>query len=1144
MKHKLLLKSLFLLCALIVGSGTSWAEETVYSTCKFGIGYGTSNNYTSTWTTTNGNFSWSVSNGNTNYVAKTPSSWDYVKFGRKNNASVGTITTSASYPVAITKVDVTITAVTTSNINSIKLYTSSNNSTWTEVGSYTVGTGTKSVSLQSPTANLYYKIEFDCASGGSNGLVSVSQVDYYYETGGGSLTTSDLAITGAPVALNFDLYNNSSAQAVSYTTSSTGAVTVSGGTGYVTTSVNTGTKTVTVTPTAVTPSAQTITISQEADATYAAGSATFTVTITNSTPVQLTPPTLTASPSNNTVTLEWEAISNASSYTIQYADNESFTGATTITNATSPKEITGLTNGTTYYFKAMSVGNGNNYLSSNYGDAVSAIPNNVVKITITQDQLTDFTNSYAWYDWTAGGVSGKAYAYKSSGMQFNSGKDGYWIYNTSAIPGTITSVKMVKASTGTDRNWTLSAGTSAISTPDDVDGNQIGDDPLTVGTSGTTWDVTDSYNYFCLIVSGGATVISSIEISYIPTPTITIESNSLTVPDYVAGTAEPDYATLTVNGSNLTADITLSLGNNSNFEMSTDLETWTKSLTLSETDGSVTDAEVAIRLKADLTKGEYNGTLTLSSTDATDVVINLTGSVTGQTYTVTYDANGGTGTMTDNNSYEEGDDVTLLDNIFSAPEGKMWSSWVVTNASSQSVTVTDGKFTMPASNVTVTAQWTVIPTYTAHFSINGFIDNDDDCTVAEDVAITFPSVTAPTGFTFMGWTTSTINGSQNAAPETLVTSANMGSADVNYYAVFAVGTESGEGTIELTNSTIQNNRTGKTSYGTYTIGDWSGKFMINKNGETYSLQIGRNASSSAGAYNSHLTTPECASNIKSITINTNNNTVSGRTFYLCSADNLGTASSGTYGSGSTSAANGSVTINITGNTKQFHIYPDGTAYIASVSLTYSTLSYSAYCTSIPTHETVSVTSAGYATYVSDHDLDYSNVDGLKAYKATVNGTAITFTKVTTVPAGEGVLIQANADSYNIPILVANQAAWAAEANAFIRGTGAAVATGSGPYNYILNKVNGVVGFYKANGQTVATNRAYLQSTAPVEQVALHLDGETTAIDALNDERESLYDGAIYDLSGRLITNGQSSMVNVQSLPKGIYIQNGKKFIVK
>ena len=99
-----------------------------------------------------------------------------------------------------------------------------------------------------------------------------------------SKTPSDLALTDAPVSLNFDLHNNSGAQTVSYTTSSTGAVTVSGAASYVTTDVNSSTKTITVTPTAFSYSAQTVTVSQAEDDTYAAGSATFTVNVADSTP--------------------------------------------------------------------------------------------------------------------------------------------------------------------------------------------------------------------------------------------------------------------------------------------------------------------------------------------------------------------------------------------------------------------------------------------------------------------------------------------------------------------------------------------------------------------------------------------------------------------------------------------------------------------------------------------------------------------------------------------------------------------------------------------------------------------------------------------------------------------------------------------
>ena len=79
-----------------------------------------------------------------------------------------------------------------------------------------------------------------------------------------------------------------------------------------------------------------------------------------------------------------------------------------------------------------------------------------------------------------------------------------------------------------------------------------------------------------------------------------------------------------------------------------------------------------------------------------------------QLYAVTYDNNGGEGTMTDSNSpYAEGAEVTLLANAFTEPENKVFGSWVATynDGEVKTLTITDGKFTMPAFPVTVTAQW-------------------------------------------------------------------------------------------------------------------------------------------------------------------------------------------------------------------------------------------------------------------------------------------------------------------------------------------------------------------------------------------------------------------------------------------------------
>ena len=120
----------------------------------------------------------------------------------------------------------------------------------------------------------------------SSNQVRATSIVVTYTTGSGSsLEDNDLALS--TTSLVFDLYDDASAKTFSYTTSSTGAVTVSESE-FVDTYVDAENKTITVTPKKKTSSAQTITVSQAADDTYAAGSATFTVTIDDSTPAQAT----------------------------------------------------------------------------------------------------------------------------------------------------------------------------------------------------------------------------------------------------------------------------------------------------------------------------------------------------------------------------------------------------------------------------------------------------------------------------------------------------------------------------------------------------------------------------------------------------------------------------------------------------------------------------------------------------------------------------------------------------------------------------------------------------------------------------------------------------------------------------------------
>lgn len=246
---------------------------------------------------------------------------------------------------------VTITADSGYSIQSVTYEASSTGNYVTNAEGATVSPDvTPTVSGKNVTWTLSNVSEFTFKPSAQTRANSISIT--YTSAGSSSLEDSDLALTSAPVTLNFDLYSSKEAQTVSYTTSSTGAITVSESE-YIEATVNSASKTITVTPVKKTPSAQTITVSQAADANYKAGTVTFTVSITDSTPyvqpteIEITPNFTfwgkTAQFSGNTydslsgskdnVTLAWNK-GNGSTYANQnamrfYKDNElTFTAPT------------------------------------------------------------------------------------------------------------------------------------------------------------------------------------------------------------------------------------------------------------------------------------------------------------------------------------------------------------------------------------------------------------------------------------------------------------------------------------------------------------------------------------------------------------------------------------------------------------------------------------------------------------------------------------------------------------------------------------------------------------------------------------------------------------------------------------------------
>ena len=119
------------------------------------------------------------------------------------------------------------------------------------------------------------------------------------------------------------------------------------------------------------------------------------------------------------------------------------------------------------------------------------------------------------------------------------------------------------------------------------------------------------------------------------TPLITVTPSSLTGFTYGLGNGPSDAQTFSVEGSNLTANITLSLGVSSNFEMSlAENSGYTNELSLTPTTGTVIATDIYVRLKSGLAvNASYEGTVTLTSTDATNKTVTLSGNVTNPSYT-------------------------------------------------------------------------------------------------------------------------------------------------------------------------------------------------------------------------------------------------------------------------------------------------------------------------------------------------------------------------------------------------------------------------------------------------------------------------------------------------------------------------------
>ena len=202
-------------------------------------------------------------------------------------------------------------------------------------------------------------------------------------------------------------------------------------------------------------------------------------------------------------------------------------------------------------------------------------------------------------------------------------------------------------------------------------------------------------------------------------PEITVSPNSLSGFTYVEGNGPSEAQTFTVSGANLTANLNMSLGENSDFEISqSENNGYANSIALTPSDGTVANTTIYACLKAGKAKGNYSGTITLTSTDATNKTVSLSGTVTSQTYTLS-DQSGENGSISFSASpVEAGTHVTLTPTPVSDAYYFVPGSWSFFNESLEEVTSSivfvtgeTNVIEMPAFNLLVDASFQAKPTH-------------------------------------------------------------------------------------------------------------------------------------------------------------------------------------------------------------------------------------------------------------------------------------------------------------------------------------------------------------------------------------------------------------------------------------------------
>ena len=229
-------------------------------------------------------------------------------------------------------------------------------------------------------------------------------------------------------------------------------------------------------------------------------------------------------------------------------------------------------------------------------------------------------------------------------------------------------------------------------------------------------------------------------------------------------------------------------------------------------------------------------------------------------YTVTFAANGGTGTNPTIANQLENATVTLPETNPYTKEGNKFMGWLVSYDETVLEKALGESFTMPAADVTIKPKWEEVATCAISFEVNGeevFSANAPQTDEYSLASATYPTVN---GFAFLGWSETEVSDEVEEMP-TIITSytPEAGESSLTLYGIYKRVEGAGE-----TNHYVLDYTTDVASL---TLGYGSAKDVTATDGSAWVVKADKNNGMQINkGKNSSIKIPTCPNNIVSIAI--------------------------------------------------------------------------------------------------------------------------------------------------------------------------------------------------------------------------------------------------------------------------------------